>query len=373
MSICRGIAGNRGRNPKGIFIHNDAGSKYATAEFYTGYLQGANLDNGFAHLYVASDGTLQAEDDGNCAWHCGQTDGNTNYLSIEICQSMGDLNTFLANEDRALRLAAEKCKLYGITPNENTIRLHKEVFATACPHRSVEVHGGDTATKSYFIEKIKEYMSASGQWIKDNIGWWYKKSDGGYYKNQWLKLDAWYFFKGDGYAASGWAALGGHVYYFDSNCRMQTGWKHIDGKWYYLNPKESKGHPEGSMLEGWQLINGHWYCLTTSDTKDSKHPIGSMRTGFYDDGNYTYYLTEHGTHLNPEGSMVKGWQFINNRWYYFNENKNCQPVGSMMKNHWTELNGKRYYLKDDGAMACGETMKISGKTHVFNGSGEMIK
>ena len=44
---------------------------------------------------------------------------------------MGDLEIFKKNEENALKLAAQKCKQYGIVPNTNTIRLHKEVFATA--------------------------------------------------------------------------------------------------------------------------------------------------------------------------------------------------------------------------------------------------
>ena len=91
MSICRGVAGLRGGNPRGIFIHNDAGSQNANAAFYRKWLQTHPLENGFAHAYVASDGILYAEDDAYAAWHCGQTDGNRNYYSIEVCQSMGDL------------------------------------------------------------------------------------------------------------------------------------------------------------------------------------------------------------------------------------------------------------------------------------------
>lgn len=161
MSICRGVAGNRGRNPAGIFIHNDAGSQNANAAFYRNWLQTHPLENGFAHYYVAQDGILQAEDDWNCAWHCGDTSGNLNYLSIEVCQSMGNLDVFKANEEKALQLAAQKCKQYGITPSTSTIRLHQEVYATSCPHRSVEIHGGREATKSYFIKRIKEYMAGN--------------------------------------------------------------------------------------------------------------------------------------------------------------------------------------------------------------------
>lgn len=158
MSICRGVAGVRGGNPKGIYIHNDAGSQHANAAFYRCCLPTHDLGNGFAHAYQANDGLLITEDDHNMAWHCGQTDGNRNYLAIEVCQSMGDLNTFKENEEKALKWCAEKCKKYGITPSNSTIRLHQEVFATSCPHRSVEIHGGADGCKAYFIKRIKELM-----------------------------------------------------------------------------------------------------------------------------------------------------------------------------------------------------------------------
>ena len=158
MSICRGVAGRRGANPVGIFIHNDAGSKNANSEFYRKWLQTHNLEDGFAHYYVAQDGILQAEDDVNHAWHCGDTAGNNNYLSIEVCQSMSDIDIFKSNEEKALQLAAQKCKQYGIEPNQNTIRLHQEVYATSCPHRSVEIHGGASGCKTYFINRIRELM-----------------------------------------------------------------------------------------------------------------------------------------------------------------------------------------------------------------------
>ncbi|MEG2439781.1 MAG: N-acetylmuramoyl-L-alanine amidase [Lachnospiraceae bacterium] len=158
MSICRGVAGNRSGSPRGIFIHNDAGSQNANSAFYNNWLQSHPLENGFAHYYVANDGVLQVEDDWNGAWHCAQYDGNMNYLSIEVCQSMGDVETFQANEEKALQLAAQKCKQYGITPNGTTIRLHQEVYATSCPHRSVEIHGGSSGCKNYFINRIRELM-----------------------------------------------------------------------------------------------------------------------------------------------------------------------------------------------------------------------
>lgn len=162
MSICGGIARTRGRNPNSIFIHNDAGGQGMNANHYNLWLRTHDLASGFAHYYVADDYVLQAEDDGNCAWHCGNGYYNQNALSIEVCQSFGNKDIFLSNEQKALKLAAQKCKQYGIAPSESTIRLHQEVFATACPHRSVELHGGAKATKQYFIAEIEKHIGTTG-------------------------------------------------------------------------------------------------------------------------------------------------------------------------------------------------------------------
>ena len=83
---------------------------------------------------------------------------------------MGDLNVFKANEEKALQLAAQKCKQYGIVPSESTIMLHQEVYATACPHRSVEIHGGAAQTKAYFINRIKELMNGNQSTTTDQEG-----------------------------------------------------------------------------------------------------------------------------------------------------------------------------------------------------------
>lgn len=169
MSICGGVAGARPGKIKGIVIHNDAGSQNANANFYNIWLRTHPLTNGFTHYYVASDYTLQAEDDSNCAWHCANVTGNTYFLSIEACQSMGDINVFRKNEDNALRLAAQKCKQYGITPNRETIKLHRQFSSTVCPHRSCDIHGGTQGTQDYFIKKIAEYMG-TGQSVETAQG-----------------------------------------------------------------------------------------------------------------------------------------------------------------------------------------------------------
>ena len=38
--------------------------------------------------------------------------GNSEFYSVEVCQSMGDVNVFKANEERALALVASKFKAW---------------------------------------------------------------------------------------------------------------------------------------------------------------------------------------------------------------------------------------------------------------------
>ncbi|QER12053.1 autolysin, partial [Staphylococcus aureus] len=62
----------RGGNPKGIVIHNDAGSKGATAEAYRNGLVNAplsRLEAGIAHSYVSGNTVWQALDESQVGWH----------------------------------------------------------------------------------------------------------------------------------------------------------------------------------------------------------------------------------------------------------------------------------------------------------------
>ena len=156
-----GVAGRRGRNPYGVVIHNDAASQGATTSFYRNWLPSHNAELGFAHWYVCSDGILQVEYEANMAYHTANANGNANYIGIEACQSMGNLATFQNNEERSIKLAAEILKRYGLQPNRTTVILHKQFSATACPHRSVTLHGDWTVMQDYFIAQIKKYMGGS--------------------------------------------------------------------------------------------------------------------------------------------------------------------------------------------------------------------
>ncbi|ASZ71276.1 putative endolysin [Lactococcus phage 38503] len=157
-------AGVRGHNPTGVVIHNDAGSNGANAGFYNNWLPTHNPENGFAHVYIASDGRLQASDFSNMAWHCANSYGNANYASWEVCQSEGDLNQFLRNEQAVLDDVAKYMKQWGLTPNRDTVKLHQELSSTSCPRRSVEVHGGTVEScRSYFISELNKRLTGQNK------------------------------------------------------------------------------------------------------------------------------------------------------------------------------------------------------------------
>ncbi|OSA99683.1 UNVERIFIED_ORG: glycosyl hydrolase family 5 [Clostridium botulinum] len=75
------------------------------------------------------------------------------------------------------------------------------------------------------------------QWIKDNMGWWLKKSDNSYPKSQWESVHGkWYWFDNNGYMSTGWKYINYQWYYLNSDGSMKTGWlKDSNEKWYYLN------------------------------------------------------------------------------------------------------------------------------------------
>lgn len=157
-----GIAGRRGKNPTKFVIHNDGGSQGATAAFYKGWLEHHTPSLGFAHEYIASDGTYQAEKPENSAWHCGNSVGNRDYYGIEICQSLGNEETFRANEEKAFKRVAQLCKQWGLKPSVAIVPLHRELSSTDCPHRSFALHGkANAAVKQYYVDQVLKYMNGS--------------------------------------------------------------------------------------------------------------------------------------------------------------------------------------------------------------------
>jgi GH25 family lysozyme M1 (1,4-beta-N-acetylmuramidase) len=61
----------------------------------------------------------------------------------------------------------------------------------------------------------KEIATATAKWEKNGSDWYYKKADGTYQKNDWLKVDdRWYWFDANGKCITGWKNIKGVDYYF---------------------------------------------------------------------------------------------------------------------------------------------------------------
>ena len=152
-------------------------------------------------------------------------------------------------------------------------------------------------------------------WQRDNVGWWYLRTDGSYYKNVGAKINGkWYKFDERGYMITGWHLL---EYFGDRGEKITS--------WYYFDPVN------GDQKFGWQNIDGKWY-----------------------------YFAEN---------MLRGSHLIDGKLYYFD------LVNGDMKTGWFELNGSKYYADPDdgGALALNKTLIIDGVPYSFDDTGRLIQ
>lgn len=270
----------RGYKPKGVVIHNDAGSLSAM-QYHDSLVNAplSRLENGIAHSYISGNTVWQALPEGRTAWHTANNDGNTNYYGIEVCQSMSASDKdFLASEQSAFQEAARMLKKWGLPVNRNTVRLHNEFSPTQCPHRSMKLHAGYSSsqrapqsvvnkTKDYFISQIKAYYdgeipkgstvkpskpssnTSTGKWSKNQYGtWWMKESAtftcGG--SPILARINSPFLSAQEGY----WFQPGGYVNY-DEVC-IQDGHVWIGytfkGVRYYLPIRTVKGTPPNHVV-----------------------------------------------------------------------------------------------------------------------------
>lgn len=170
-SVCRGVAGRRSGKVKGVVIHNTADNGTAVNHMNRlGSYSNLQLQNGFAHYFIDEDTIVRTEDTYNMAWHTANSDGNANYIGYEVCRSTGNEKQFLQAEQNTFKQVADDLKYYGLPANRDTVRLHKEFVATACPHRSWDLHGKSVnAVKDYFIREIKKYMNGGNTVNKPKV------------------------------------------------------------------------------------------------------------------------------------------------------------------------------------------------------------
>lgn len=143
--------------------------------------------------------------------------------------------------------------------------------------------GSFTGDCNYFNELCLANNSKHGEWILNNVGWWYKFDDGTYPANEWYKIDGkWYLFNSEGYMLYGWQwSDGGNWYYLGNkdDGSMKTGWIFTDGKWYFFDDN-------GAMKIGWYSIQGKWYFFNND---------GSMQTGWLEKDGFAYLLYSDGS------------------------------------------------------------------------------
>ena len=186
--------------------------------------------------------------------------------------------------DSMIRLAADICDRWGIDPEYDgsifaTYTEHRMFAGTACPGDYIH------ARMNMIVQEVKAAMNRStGQWEKDDRGWWYKRGDGSYPYDKWELIDnEWYLFDSDGYMLTGWQYWDGSWYYLKKNDpgsgKMMTGWQNLkwNGKicrFYFLST--------GAMVPGgFHEINGKWYAFDDNGvliTDDSRITV-SKKTG----------------------------------------------------------------------------------------------
>ncbi len=68
--------------------------------------------------------------------------------------------------------------------------------------------------------KEGSYQAPKDRWVRDAYGWWYCYAHGGYPKECWMLLDAWYYFDKNGYALQNTTLdYKGKEYVFGDDCR----------------------------------------------------------------------------------------------------------------------------------------------------------
>ncbi|AGX45172.1 N-acetylmuramoyl-L-alanine amidase family protein [Clostridium saccharobutylicum] len=181
-------------------------------------------------------------------------------------------------------------------------------------------------------------VGASAAWKQNSTGWW--NTEGDSYSTGWRAIDGkWYYFDSTGYMKTGWINDGSAWYFADASGAMKTGWVLDGSTWYYTNAS-------GAMKTGWVLDGSTWYYTNAS---------GAMQTGWVNYNGNWYFTASN-------GAMKTGWVNDNGTWYF-------TSVSGAMQTGVVEVDGKVYYLAASGAMQTGQ-VTINGVVYTFAASGE---
>ena len=183
-----------------------------------------------------------------------------------------------------------------------------------------------------------------GAWVRDSVGWWWRRADGTYPASQWVGIGgARYYFYDSGYMATGWFRDGADWFFLAPAGALVGGWLKDGGSWYYLDPAS------GVMRTGLTAVDGTWYYLDSS---------GAMRTGWVHLGDGWHYFASN-------GSQIGGWLRDGGQWYYLDPNSGVMHTGL------TGVDGTWYYLDSSGAMRTGWEHLFDG-WHFFASNGAQM-
>ena len=161
-----------------------------------------------------------------------------------------------------------------------------------------------------------------GAWVRDSIGWWWRRADGTYPASQWVAIGgSRYYFNANGYMATGWVRDGNDWFYLASSGTLLGGWVNDGGSWYYLDPTS------GVMHTGMTGVDGTWYYLDSS---------GAMRTGWVSLADGWHFFAS-------SGAQMGGWLHDGGQWYYLD------PNTGVMRTQPLEVGGRRYEFDASGA------------------------
>lgn len=138
--------------PKGIIVHNTAGSASAIDERNT--MVNANNPISY-HVVIDEANVVEIIPFNRNAWHAGDGEygfANRNLIGIEIARSTSDKALYLKAEDNAATYIANVLKDYGWGVDK--LYKHKQFSATACPHRTEELGW------KRFIDKVQKELEA---------------------------------------------------------------------------------------------------------------------------------------------------------------------------------------------------------------------
>ena len=221
-----------------------------------------------------------------------------------------------------------------------------------------------------------------GAWVRDSVGWWWRRADGTYPHSQWVRIGgSRYYFYDSGYMATGWFRDGADWFFLAPSGALVGGWLKDAGSWYYLDPAS------GVMRTGLTAVDGTWYYLGSSGAMrtgwehlfDGWHYFassGAQIGGWLRDGGEWYYLDPNsgvmrtgltgvdGTwyYLDSSGAMRTGWEHLFDGWHFFASN------GAQMGG-WLRDGGEWYYLDPDSGVMRTEPLELNGHRYVFDASG----